>query len=235
MTTTTFGTPTDLTLAGGPVRHYFAGDPARPAVLLLHGGMLDTVGFTWRFVAPALAEDFAVHAIDLPRHGGSRPWSGALTQDRFERILDELLDAQGLDRVALVGLSLGAGVSIGFALDRPDRVSGLVLAAPGGVGARRTAQFPTWLALNTPGLLGAVTRYLARTPESIRKSLTTQLIAAGDQTPAFEELLALAVEEVEAKARHREPALDDWMVRAYGPWRMRLDFTPRLSDRKSVV
>ncbi|SKC53461.1 alpha/beta fold hydrolase [Krasilnikoviella flava] len=225
--TDVFATWTDLTVAGGPVRHYRAGDTG-PPVLLLHGGMLDTAAGVWRHVAGGLAADHRVHVIDLPRHGGSRPWSGLLDDAFYRAFLGELLDALGLESAALVGLSLGAGVSVGFALDHPERVDALVAIGPGGIGARRRAQLITWLALRTPGLLRLTSRFLARRPAVVRRSMADNLVA-GEGTDGFEEIVGLVVEEARAKAAHREPALDDWMVRAYGPRAMALDHLADLS------
>ncbi|MFE5335508.1 alpha/beta fold hydrolase [Isoptericola sp. NPDC056573] len=222
-----FATWTDLTVVGGPVRHYRAGDTG-PPVLLLHGGMLDTAAGVWRHVAGDLAADHRVHVVDLPRHGGSRPWAGLLDDAFYRTFLGELLDALGLERAALVGLSLGAGVSVGFALDHPERVDALVAIGPGGIGRRRRAQLLTWLALRTPGLLRLTSRWLARRPAVVRRSMVDNL-AAGEATDGFEEIVALVQEEARAKAAHGEPALDDWMVRAYGPFAMALDHLPHLS------
>ena len=45
-----------------------------------------------------------------------------------------MLDAEGIDRATVVGLSLGGYVAVDVALARPDRVSGLVLAGAGVTG-----------------------------------------------------------------------------------------------------
>src|SRR5690348_14549229 len=99
---------TDLTVCGGPVRLYRAG-AAGPPLLLLHGAMLDTGQGVWHDVVAPLARDHRVHVVDLPRHGGSRPWRGWLDDAFYRRFVGELLDALGLDRVSLIGLSLGGG------------------------------------------------------------------------------------------------------------------------------
>lgn len=221
-----FDTHTDLTVSGGPVRLYRAGDTG-PPLLLLHGAMLDTAQGVWRRVGPALASGHRVHVVDLPRHGGSRPWRGVLDDAFYRRFLDDLLDALGLSRVALIGLSMGGGVATGYALDRPERVSSLIAVGPGGLGARRPAQLLTWLYLRAPGALRLTTRYLARRPELVRRSLVAGL-TAGASTPDLEDIVRLATEEARAKERHGEPALDDWQTRAYGPFAMRLNLLPDL-------
>jgi pimeloyl-ACP methyl ester carboxylesterase len=221
-----FDTHTDLTVSGGPVRHYRAGDTG-PPVLLLHGAMLDTAQGVWRRVAPALASDYQVHLVDLPRHGGSRPWHGVLDDAFYRRFLDDLLDTLGLPRVAIIGLSMGGGIATGYALDHPERVSSLIAVGPGGIGARRPAQLLTWLFLRAPGAMRLTGRYLARRPELVRRSMLTSLTAGAD-TRDFEDIVRLAVEEARAKDAHREPGLDDWQTQAYGPFSMRLNLLPDL-------
>ncbi|MEO6794461.1 MAG: alpha/beta hydrolase [Mycobacterium sp.] len=221
-----FDSYTDLTVRGGPVRLYRAGDTGAP-LLLLHGGMLDTAQGVWRRVAPALAAHYRVHVIDLPRHGASRPWRGVLDDTFFRRFLADLLDALKLPQAALIGLSLGAGIATGFALDHPERVSALVAVGPGGLDAKRPAQFPTWLVMRTPGLLRAGSWYLARFPAAIRRSMIANL-TAGEHTRDFDAIIAAAAQEARAKHEHGEKALDDWQVEAYGPLTMRLNLLPEL-------
>ncbi|MEB3023527.1 alpha/beta fold hydrolase [[Mycobacterium] crassicus] len=218
---------TDLTVCGGPVRVYRAGATGVP-LLLLHGAMLDTAQGVWRRVVPALAADYRVHVIDLPRHGASRPWRGVLDDGFFRRFLADLLDALELPQVVLIGLSLGGGIATGFALDHPQRVQALVAIGPGGLDAKRPAQFLTWLAMRTPGMLRAGSWYLARFPDVVRRSMIANL-AAGERTPDFDAIVATAVAEAGAKYRYREKVLDDWQVEAYGPRSMRLNLLPALS------
>jgi len=221
-----FDTHTDLTVCGGPVRLYRAGRSG-PALLLLHGAMLDTGRGVWHDVVADLARDHRVFVIDLPRHGGSRPWKGTLDDAFYRRFLTELLDELGLARVALIGLSMGGGVATGFALEHPERVSALVAIGPGGIDAERPFQFLTWATMRMPGLLRLCSWMLARFPGLIRSSLAANL-TAGTGTPGFQRIIALAVEEARAKNRHGEKALDDWQIKAYGPRGMRLNLAPAL-------
>ncbi|MFI1459451.1 alpha/beta fold hydrolase [Nocardia carnea] len=229
--TSAFERCTDLTIGGGPIRHYRSGEQG-PPVLLLHGGMMDTAEGVWRDIAHRMATKYQVHAIDLPRHGASRPWPGRLDRQFFDRFLDDLFDRLDLPPTAVVGLSLGAGIGIGYALRNPGRVSALIAIGPGGIGAKRRAQFTTWAVMRTPGILKLTSKYLARSPEAVRRSMIANL-TAGAGTRDFDAILELVRAEARAKARFGEPALDDWMVDAYGPRRMRLDYLTEL-DRLAV-
>lgn len=223
---TMFDTYTDLTILGGPVRLYRAGDTG-PPVLLLHGAMLDTAQGVWHEIVPQLAPDHRVYAIDMPRHGGSRPWTGKLGDAFYSRFLLELLDHLGWERTVLMGLSMGAGVAHRFALAHPHRVSALVAIEPGGVESRYPFQLPIWAAQRIPGFMRLCTWLLARTPGYLRSSMEGSLTDGAD-TPGFERIIALAMEEARAKDRHGEKALDDWQIDWFGPFEMRFHSIPEL-------
>jgi pimeloyl-ACP methyl ester carboxylesterase len=97
-----------------------------PAVLLLHGGLGDSE--LWEPVVPFLAERFRTIRTDLRFFGKSTgpaaPWSW---HDDVIALLDEL----GVERAALVGLSLGGRIALEIALDSPERLWALGLVAPG--------------------------------------------------------------------------------------------------------
>ncbi len=110
-----------------PVLSLYSRDEGQgPVVLLLHGvGLSHTV---WRDVFPALAEEFRVIAPDLRGHGRSPvPADGAYDFDAHEGDLLALLDRKGVDRAYVVGHSGGALLALRLALDRPERVRGLVM------------------------------------------------------------------------------------------------------------
>lgn len=221
-----FETETDLSVLGGPVRLYRTGEDG-PAVLLLHGAMLDTAHGVWHNIVPQLAADHRVYAIDMPRHGGSRPWKGMLGDAFYSRFLAELLDQLELDDAALVGLSMGGGVAHRFALSHPDRVSALVAIEPGAVESRYRFQFLIWAAQRAPGFLRLCTWVMARTPGSLRSGMSTHLTDGAD-TPGFERIIALAMEEARQKDRYGEKALDDWQIDWFGPIKMSFHSVPRL-------
>jgi pimeloyl-ACP methyl ester carboxylesterase len=110
------------------LRYFDEGDPAAAPVVLLHGG--GSSAATWdRFAAALVAAGRRTIAVDLRGHGGSsRAASYPLTG--FADDVTGLLDGLGLDRVALVGNSLGAHAASLVAQRRPDRVTHLVLEEP---------------------------------------------------------------------------------------------------------
>jgi pimeloyl-ACP methyl ester carboxylesterase len=98
-----------------------------PLVLLhkLGGWVAD-----WRAMAPYLAARRRVIAIDLPGHGESSmlgPPPYVQTVEETAAMVMATLDELGLDRVTLVGNSLGGITSVVMAAHWPDRVRKLVL------------------------------------------------------------------------------------------------------------
>lgn len=82
--------------------------------------------------AKALAGRATTVVPDLPGYGRSAAWGHALGIPSLARALLDVLDALGLDRVYLIGNSMGGPVSLEVAHSAPERVAGVVLASPAG-------------------------------------------------------------------------------------------------------
>jgi pimeloyl-ACP methyl ester carboxylesterase len=95
------------------------------AVLLLHGGLGDSG--LWKPVVPFLAERFRMIRTDLRFFGRSTgpavPWS-------WEDDVVGVLDGLGIERVALVGLSMGGKIALNVGLAHPERLWAVVGVAP---------------------------------------------------------------------------------------------------------
>lgn len=114
-----------LTVNGLRIRAYTLGS-GKPLVLL-HGGGADSALLSWRLAMPALAAHRRVIAFDWPGYGESQPNPGSDTLDFYIEFTGAVLDALGLQRSSLMGLSLGGGAALGFALAHPERVERLAL------------------------------------------------------------------------------------------------------------
>lgn len=221
-----------LTICGGPVCVYEAGDPENPAVVLLHGAMYDEARFIWDQLFPYLANDYHVFAIDTPRHGKSRPWEGTLNQAKLLEILDGTFNALQLTHFRLVGLSMGGALAIGYAALHPNRVQSMVLFEPGGLGEKLDAQFVTWLYIKTPGMLRLLSKnYRKKDRAAILKLLNT--IYVGGSTPTDpDRLVSILMDEIKGKFDNRENDMDDWQLSGViGPFRLHwnlLDQIPRI-------
>ena len=105
-----------------------------PPVLLLHGGSLDSGQFTYRYTIGPLAQEHRVFAPDWPGYGQSGKPDVEYTMPFYVDFLRRFVDALGLERTSLIGLSMGGATSLGFALRAPERVEKLVLVDSYGLG-----------------------------------------------------------------------------------------------------
>jgi len=110
--------------AGVRLSGLLAGPADGPALVLLHGLGLGAADFAE--VLPELAADRRVLALDLRGHGGSDR-SDAYTLDLLRADVLAALDALGLERVDLLGHSLGGVVAYLLAGQHPEQVRRLVL------------------------------------------------------------------------------------------------------------
>ncbi|MFD6389836.1 alpha/beta fold hydrolase [Nocardia sp. NPDC060259] len=104
-----------------------------PPLLLIHG-ISDSSG-TWAPVFDALAEHYTVLAPDLLGHGESDKPRADYAVAAYANGMRDLLSVLGIERVTLVGHSLGGGVAMQFAYQFPERVERLALVCPAGMGA----------------------------------------------------------------------------------------------------
>lgn len=120
----------------GPIKIAETGTGA--PLVMLHGGGPGASGVSnYHQNLPALAQRFRVILPDQPGFGDSyRPTEADLDARSITEItvdaLFQALDALGVDRFHLLGNSLGGAAAIAMAQARPERVTGLVLMAPGG-------------------------------------------------------------------------------------------------------
>ncbi|MEV0400896.1 alpha/beta fold hydrolase [Actinoallomurus sp. NPDC050550] len=103
-----------------------------PPLLLIHG-IGDNSG-TWLDVIPRLAENHTVIAPDLLGHGESAKPRADYGIAAYACGMRDLLSVLDVDRVSVIGHSLGGGIAMQFAYQFPERCERLVLVASGGIG-----------------------------------------------------------------------------------------------------
>jgi 4,5:9,10-diseco-3-hydroxy-5,9,17-trioxoandrosta-1(10),2-diene-4-oate hydrolase len=121
------------------LNYYEAGAPTEvggglPLVMLHGGGPGASAWSNFGRALPGFATTFRTLLVDQPGFGGSdKP---AVVGNFYRHAADHLLallDDLGIDRVHLLGNSLGGGTAMRLALTYPDRVGRLVLMGPGGL------------------------------------------------------------------------------------------------------
>lgn len=192
----------EVAVPGATLRTEIAGT-GKPPLVLLHG-LAGNRGL-WDGVWAGLAAHRHVVRYDLRGFGESSP-SGD-DGFRHSRDLASLLDALGIDRCDLAGISLGGSVALNFALEVPRRVRRLMLVSPGITGWDWSEPWRTrWrsiVALARAGKIG----------EAKAAWLAHPLFATTRAIPAAAAKLADAVQgysgDIWSRGDREEPALPD--------------------------
>jgi 3-oxoadipate enol-lactonase len=114
----------DVSVGGVRLACYLSGAADAPPLVLLHG--LRSRANTWDTVAEEFAKHFRVVAIDQRGHGDS----GRPGEYSFELMRDDVLgvlDLLGMDRINLIGHSMGGTVAYLIAEKEPTRIGRLIL------------------------------------------------------------------------------------------------------------
>lgn len=152
------------------------GTASRPRVLLLHGGA--QTAHSWDEVAPDLAHDHHVLALDQRGHGDT-DWApgGRYRREDFVADVRAFLDDRGWPDATIVGLSMGGINTIAFGAAHPERARAVVVVdvaptvAPAGVTAIRAQ-----LAVRDFATFDeAVEKALAFNPRRTRENVTARL------------------------------------------------------------
>ena len=131
--------------AGGvPLNVVTAGDPASPAILLVHGFGQSHYSFVLQLDSD-LANDYYLVSFDLRGHGGSgKPWAvdAYSASEVWARDVHGVIEATGLDRPLVVAWSYGTMVTMDYV--RHYGASGMAgILLTGGQGALRPFRMPS--------------------------------------------------------------------------------------------
>jgi len=144
---------------GVQINYYEAGQG--PPVILLHG--FGGCAYTWRYLAPELAGDHRVFALDLKGYGLSdKPADGRYAVSDQADMVAAFIRARNLHNLAVIGHSMGGGVALMTYFqvrpDAPARIKKLVLIDSAGY----PQKMPWFILLaRIPGVNHLVTRWLS--------------------------------------------------------------------------
>ena len=106
-------------------------------LILLHGGSMDSARLSWDRCLEPISKHFHVLAPDLPGYGGSDRPEIDYTIDFYTDFLKRFIRSLGLERLHLLGFSLGGQIALSVALRHPAHLGRLVLASCAGLGLAR--------------------------------------------------------------------------------------------------
>ena len=139
MDTSYEGTLREVSTDKGVLRYHEAG--SGPDLLLLHGSGPGVTGWrNFRGNLGVFAEHFHCLVLEFPGFGVSDDFGGHPMLDAQDAV-PAFVDALGLERVDIIGNSMGGGVGINFAINHPDRIGKLVTI--GGIGTNIYSSGPS--------------------------------------------------------------------------------------------
>jgi len=120
-----FMVPVHGAAVDGAKVHWTSQGSAKQAVILVHGWTCDES--SWDAQMPVLSQKYRVIALDLPGHGQSDPpKDGKFSMTGFARAVEAVRAEAKVDKVVLVGHSMGTPVIREYARLYPKHVVGLV-------------------------------------------------------------------------------------------------------------
>lgn len=122
--TFTHTTGSHLRVGDADLYYELHGDPAKPLLLLLHGGLGSVIDFNP--VAGCLLRDFYLVGVDARGHGRSSQGSLPITYEQFEADVLALLEHIGNKNFTVLGFSDGGIVGYRLAANLGARVTALV-------------------------------------------------------------------------------------------------------------
>jgi pimeloyl-ACP methyl ester carboxylesterase len=170
-----------LRIAGLRISYERAGDG--PPVVLLHGGLSDAR--EWRRQLEALSDEFTVVAWDAPGCGGSSDPPASFRLPDYADCLAGLVDALGLDRPHVLGLSFGATLALELYRRRPALPRSLLLAS---AYAGWAGSLPSDLVAKR---LEGVLAELELPPDQIARKLIPDLLTDGAPSALVGELVEI--------------------------------------------
>jgi pimeloyl-ACP methyl ester carboxylesterase len=179
--------------------------PDAPVLMHLHG-----FGLSGRYLLPtaeALAGEFHTLVPDLPGFGRSGNAIEPLTVPELAHAAAAFLDTQGIEKVTLVGNSMGCPVICEFGNSYPHRLERAILVSP--AGGIHNQPLPRALRqLSHDGLREPIRLLRVAVPDYLRFGVpsTFRMFRALTQYPALDRLLALDVPAL-VVAGSRDPLL----------------------------
>lgn len=196
-----------------------------PPVVLLHGAGVDDSAVSYGDTIPSLAADHRVYALDWPDYGDSGPVAEHSTAT-YADLLTGFLADQDLESPTVVGLSMGGAAALTAALETPDLVGRLVLAASYGLGGRVPAgSLWYWLA-HTPGANTVGWNLLSTSESAVRSYLSIIVTDVDALAPSF----VAAVRERAGDPGAGEAFAEFQRNEVRPDGRVRTDLTDRLAD-----
>ena len=203
--------------------HYNDCGEGSETVVMLHGSGPGASGWANfnRNIEPLVAAGYRVILMDCP--GWSKSDSIVCTGSRSDlnaRVLKGLVDALDLDRVHILGNSMGGHSAVAFALANPQRVGKLVLMGGG------TGGMSPFVPMPTEGIKLLQGLYREPSIDNLKKMMNVFVFDTSDLT---EELFQARLDNMLNRRDH----LENFVKSLAANPKQFPDFSPRLAEIKA--
>jgi pimeloyl-ACP methyl ester carboxylesterase len=187
----------DVPTSFGRVRAYrFDGPSDHPPVLLLPGRNASTPMYAVNL--PSLLKRRTVYSIDLLGEAGlsvqDRPLTGPDDQAQW---LDETLAGFGLERVHLLGVSIGGWTATNAAVRRPGRIASLTLLDPA----------MTFATIPVKAILASVAMYVPGVPDAVLRRVLKWIAGGADVDDSLPEAALISAGSTDFVLRSPMPKM----------------------------
>jgi pimeloyl-ACP methyl ester carboxylesterase len=213
------------------------GSPAAPPVLFLHGATANAREFL--SLAPLIERDHRLMLLDRPGYGYSERPPHAARIGVQARLIARLLDQERADPVLIVCHSLGCGVALRIAIERPDLVRGLVMAAP--ASHPYPGRNDWWAHVADAPIVGPIfsSTLVPLAGPFVAKSAVARIFAPAEPTERYEEMagvpLAFRARAFRASARDTVATKREYPLQARRYEEIEAPAVILISDRDPVV
>ena len=160
-------------------------------IILLHGSNADL--HTWEPWVERLKDSYRVIRFDQIGHGLTGPnIAGDHSTASYLEDIDEVADALKLDRFILGGNSMGGSHTVGYALERPERLLGIVLVDAGGLKVDVESDGNTGFSIARTPVLNQLIKHItprSLVEQSLRQSVSNEAVVTPQAVDRYWELL----------------------------------------------
>jgi pimeloyl-ACP methyl ester carboxylesterase len=222
------------------VRLAYNDDGEGPVILCLHA--IGHGASDFARVSKLLRSRYRVIALDWPGHGRSGPDMEAASPWRYAQLLETFVEQLGIDRLVILGNSIGGSAAIRYTASHLQHVRGLVLCNPGGLdrGGKAAAMFCRMMArLFGAGVRGAQwyakafrIYYNGVLPSPEAASQRARIVLAGYESAPVLEQAWMSFAEAQADVRALVPQI---RCPVQFCWAMRDRFVPFARSKSAVL
>ena len=160
-------------------------------IILLHGSNADL--HTWELWADALDDTYRVIRFDQVGHGLTGPdTNNDYSLETFVDDIDQVADALALEKFILGGNSMGGSHTVGYALEHPERLHGIILVDAGGAPVRDDEEGNIGFTIARTPVLNQLMKHItprSLVERSLSQSVSNQSIVTEEAVDRYWELL----------------------------------------------